>query len=63
MSRIFIAVVVGLAGFFGYVAAVIVLADAVQTMHWAVQAVYFVVSGTVWVLPARWLMFWSVHQR
>ena len=63
MSRVPIAIAAGLIGFFGYVAAVIVVADTVQTMHWAVQAVYFVLAGTLWALPIRWLMFWSVGQR
>lgn len=63
MSRIPIAIVGGLIGFFGYVAVVIVVADTVQSMHWAFQAVYFVLAGTLWALPIRWLMFWSVGQR
>lgn len=63
MSRVPIAVVAGLTGFFVYLAAVVVLADTIQTMHWVIQAVYFVVAGSVWVMPIRWLMYWSVHQR
>lgn len=63
MSRAPIAFIAGIVGFCLYMAAVVVLGDTVQTLHWAIQAVYFVVAGSVWVLPIRWLMFWSVHQR
>lgn len=63
MNRPFIAIVLGLAGFALYVAASVVLADQIATAHWAVQAIYFVIAGTAWVFPIRWLMLWSVHQR
>jgi hypothetical protein len=63
MSRILIAIAAGLIGFCAYVVTAIVIADTVQTMHWAIQAVYFVLAGTIWALPVRWLMFWSVGQR
>jgi sugar phosphate permease len=63
MSRIPIAIAAGLIGFFAYLASAVILADAIQTMHWAIQAVYFAIAGSVWVIPIRWLMFWSVHQR
>lgn len=63
MSRIPIAIAAGLIGFFIYLAVVVVMADTVQTLHWATQAVFFVIAGSVWVIPIRWLMFWSVHQR
>jgi hypothetical protein len=63
MSRIPIAVFAGLFGFLGYCAAVVVLADFVLGLHWAIQALYFIAAGTLWVFPMRWLMFWSVGQR
>ena len=63
MSRVPVAVIGGLLGFAAYVAAVVALGDRVAHVHWAVQALYFVVVGTVWVMPVRWLMLWSVHQR
>ncbi len=63
MSRKPIAIAAGLFGFFIYLTVVVVMADTVQTMHWAVQAVYFVIAGSVWAIPVRWLMYWSVHQR
>ena len=63
MSRIPVAVIAGLVGFALYLAAALSLADAVINWHWALQAVYFVAAGTIWVFPIRWLMYWSVHQR
>ena len=63
MSRIPVAVIGGLIGFASYVAVVVALGDHVAHANWALQALYFLVVGTVWVMPARWLMLWSVHQR
>lgn len=63
MSRIPIAIGAGLIGFFVYLAVALVMADTVQTLHWAIQSVYFVIAGSAWVIPIRWLMYWSVHQR
>ncbi len=63
MSRVPVAVVGGLLGFAAYVALVVALGDHVAGANWAVQALYFVVVGTVWVLPVRWLMLWSVRLR
>ena len=63
MSRIPIAVVVGLLGFAAYVALVVALADHVITQHWALQVPFFLVAGIVWAFPAKWLMFWAAGQR
>jgi hypothetical protein len=63
MSRIPLAIVIGLAGFAAYVGVVVALADRVVGAHWLVQLVYFLVAGMLWTLPARWLMLWSVRQR
>jgi hypothetical protein len=63
MSRTPIAVFLGLVGLVSYIAVAMILADHILTLHWAVQAVYFVVAGMAWVLPMRWLMFWAVHKR
>lgn len=57
--RILFASLVGLGGFAAYIAAVIVLADRVASLHWAVQAVYFVVAGVLWALPAHFLILWA----
>ena len=63
MSRIPIAIIAGLVGFALYVAAVMLISDFVFAWHWALQAVYFVIAGTLWVLPMRWLMFWGAGMR
>ena len=64
MSRIPLAVLIFLVGFTAYVATVVALADHVLRLHWTVQALYFVITGTVWAWPARALMFWAArHQR
>jgi hypothetical protein len=52
----------GVAFIIVYIVAAITLPD-VLPQHWAVQAIYFLVAGVVWVLPVRWLMLWSVHKR
>jgi hypothetical protein len=61
MMRILLAVLIGLTGFVAYVAVAVVLADAVQRLHWAVQALYFLAAGVLWTLPARWLMIWAAR--
>ncbi len=62
MSRPFAAALMGIGFVIVYVAAAITLPDVLPA-HWAVQAVYFLVAGVVWVFPVRWLMLWSVGKR
>jgi hypothetical protein len=59
MSRAAIAIPLGLAGFAAYIAAAVIVADAVSGAHWLAQAVYFVVAGLAWVPPALWLTLWA----
>ncbi len=59
MGRVFPATVIGLSGFFAYLAAVVVLADRVAPFGWPVQAVYYVVAGVLWVVPAHFLLLWA----
>ncbi len=61
--RIAFAAIVGLTGFFAYVALAIVLADRVTTLHWTVQAVYFVLAGVLWAIPAHYLILWAGRRR
>jgi hypothetical protein len=61
MPRILIATLVGLVGFAVYVAATMILADHVMSSHWALQALYFLVAGVLWVIPARSLMLWAAR--
>jgi Protein of unknown function (DUF2842) len=56
--RTLVAAVIGLLGFVLYVMAAVALADRVPAF-WPVQALYFVAAGTLWVVPARWLMLWA----
>jgi len=62
MPRVLIASCAGLAGFVLYVAAVVTLADPVARLHWSVQALYFLVAGLLWTIPARWLMYWAARR-
>jgi hypothetical protein len=62
MARPAIATLLGLLGFAVYVIVAVALADRI-TRQWAVQLGYFVLAGTLWVLPARWLMLWAAHRR
>jgi hypothetical protein len=62
MPRIIVALVIGLIGFAAYVAIAITVPDWTGPMHWAVQFLYFVVAGVLWVFPARWLMLWAAKR-
>ncbi len=57
--RVLIALPLGLAGFVGYIALAVTLADRLTGLHWALQALYFVVAGVLWALPAHFLMLWA----
>lgn len=61
MSRVFFASVIGVLGFLAYLVAAVTLYDAVATLNWALQAAYFVVAGTIWVIPIRSLMLWAAR--
>jgi hypothetical protein len=63
MSRSWIAAPAGLLGFCLYIALAMLLGEALVTAHWAVQAVFYLLAGVVWALPARWLMFWAAGLR
>ena len=63
MSRPALATLAGLAFILAYVAAVVEVPELVGRMHWAVEALYWLVAGVAWVIPVRWLMLWSVYKR
>lgn len=63
MSRTPIATVAGIVFILAYMAAVTVGYDALEPMHWALVALYFLVAGVLWVLPVRFLMLWAAHKR
>jgi hypothetical protein len=62
MPRAAIATLAGIAGLIAYTVVVLIIGDHVQTLHWAIQAVFFAVAGLVWVLPVRSLMYWAVRK-
>jgi len=62
MSRASVAVAIGLAGFITYVALATALADHVIGRHWAVEIVYFVLTGLLWVWPMKRLMYWAARK-
>jgi len=62
MPRVLIATLVGLVGFILYVGAAVTLADPVERLHWAIQALYFLAAGLLWTIPARWLMYWAARR-
>jgi hypothetical protein len=57
--RVLIAAPLGLVGFVAYIALAVTLADRLAGLHWALQALYFVVAGVLWALPAHFLMLWA----
>ena len=63
MKRTPIAIIAGIVGLFVYAIIVLKIGDVVQTMHWGLQAVYYTLAGSLWVLPIRWLMLWAAHMR
>ena len=61
MSRLAIALSVGLLGMLLYVGAVVALADWVLQSHWLLELAYFLLAGIAWVVPARALMLWAAR--
>jgi hypothetical protein len=62
MPRIPIAVLGFLIGFSLYVIAAVTLADHIESLHWSIQALYFLVAGVLWTVPTRWLMLWAARR-
>ena len=63
MSRGPIATIAALLFVAVYVMAVTSLPDLFPRMHWAVEAVYWLVAGVVWVYPVTRLMYWAAGKR
>jgi len=59
MPRTYVAFIGGIVFVLAYIVAVVTLPDYLPPQHWAVQAVYWLVAGTVWVFPIWGLMLWS----
>lgn len=63
MSRSTSAFLIGTVGFVAYILVVVALGDFLVTAHWALQLVYYVVAGIIWVFPARRLIIWGAQGR
>jgi hypothetical protein len=61
MSRGKIALLIGIIGFIAYIAIVVAAGDFFVHRHWALQAVYYITAGFVWVFPAVRLIKWSAR--
>jgi len=61
MSRGKVAFLIGVVGFIVYIAVVVALGDFVIQRHWAIQLVYYVVFGIIWVIPAKRLILWGAR--
>ena len=61
MTRSRLALLAGLVFVCAYLAVVLIVADALAPMQWAVQFIYFVVAGIAWVWPVLLLIKWSVR--
>jgi hypothetical protein len=62
MLRVTLAVVVGVLGVLLYVMAAVALADVVVPLNWAIQAVYYLAAGVLWVYPAHRLILWAARK-
>lgn len=62
MPRILLATLIGIVGLTLYIMASVSLYDRLPDWGWAGQAVYFVFAGLLWVIPARWLMYWGANK-
>lgn len=61
MSRSVIAALAGVLGFILYVVVVLLVADRVRHLHWAIEMLFFAVAGIAWVWPAKRLMVWAAR--
>ena len=59
MRRTRIAILATILFVLAYIVAAITLPDYLPQEYWAVQALYWLVAGTLWVFPVWWLMIWA----
>jgi len=62
MARILFATFTFLAGFLAYIGVVLLIADRLGPVHWALQLLFFAAAGVAWVIPTRWLMLWTARK-
>ncbi|MCX8132975.1 MAG: DUF2842 domain-containing protein [Roseococcus sp.] len=63
MQRTTLAFLIGAVGFVAYIVMVATIGDFFVRQHWALQLVYYVAAGVVWVFPARRLLLWGAARR
>ena len=63
MSRTTLAFLIGAVGFIAYIVLVVTIGDFFVRQHWAVQLVYYVTAGIIWVFPAKRLILWGAAGR
>lgn len=51
---------VGVAGFGAYIMLVVMLADLVLPLNWAIVLLFFLAAGTLWTWPALRLLRWAM---
>lgn len=61
MSRGKIALLAGVVGFIAYIAVVVAVGDFFVNRHWAIQVVYYTVTGFAWVFPVIRLIKWAAR--
>jgi len=61
MSRGKIALLAGVAGFIAYIIVVVAIGDFFVHRHWAIQVLYYTVTGFFWVFPAIRLIKWGAQ--
>jgi hypothetical protein len=59
-GRAAIAAVAGVLGIALYVALVVIMADLVLPLHWAIVLLFFLATGTLWAWPALLLVRWAL---
>jgi hypothetical protein len=63
MSRNKLATLATIVFVLGWIVGAVALADWLPPLHWAVQAVFWLVVGFVWVFPIWGLMLWAARGR
>jgi hypothetical protein len=59
MPRTAIALFAAFAFLAAYLAAVMAASDYIVPLHWALQALFFLAAGVLWVPPVHFLILWA----
>ena len=52
-----------LLGLVAEAAVVLLLAEDLAPLHWALQAAFYAVAGIAWVVPASWVTRWTQRRQ